>query len=153
MNRRWIIRGLALMLLAVCVVVWMGSYRWAALAIYEPVADRELILAVECGSVCSWEWVRLSNSGYGPMMKTGWRWQFGRTNPANFKDFYSDTDYHFAGFACDPVKGRNWTVIIPLWFPTLLSTLLLWLAWRKIRPKPQGFPVEVVAAKTEGRQT
>ena len=35
--------------------------------------------------------------------------------------------------------------MVPLYFPTLLSALLLWLVWRKTRPKynGKGFPVEV----------
>jgi hypothetical protein len=66
--------------------------------------------------------------------------------------FYQHAFYHFIGFAYDPKKEALETmVLIPLWFPTLLFALLLWLVWRKTRGKGpgRGFPVEV-GKKAEG---
>jgi hypothetical protein len=60
---------------------------------------------------------------------------------------YEHTAYHLLGFAWDAHAGPDrWHyIMIPLWFPPLLSALLLWLVWRKTRPKSsgKGFPVEV----------
>jgi hypothetical protein len=60
----------------------------------------------------------------------------------SYRDAHST--WHFMGFTYDDrIVGRGAT--IPLWFPTLLSALLLWFVWRKTRATPVGraFPVEV----------
>jgi len=50
--------------------------------------------------------------------------------------FYSNSRFHFLGFAFDPAfittpTEDDWLVIIPLWFPTSLGGLGLLLAWRR----------------------
>lgn len=55
----------------------------------------------------------------------------------------------FIGSGPTPPAGTKVAMLIPLWFPTLLSALLLWFAWRKTRPKndpKRCFTVEVKAS-------
>jgi len=72
--------------------------------------------------------------------------------------FYDSSPYRFFGFAFAPdykslIGGDEWLVIIPLWFPTALSALGLFWAWRRKRRKDmaakQGFPVEAVKGTGE----
>ena|ERR1035437_5949076 len=52
---------------------------------------------------------------------------------------------HFLGFAIAsyPAPRRGGGLGVPFWFLTAFTTALLWLVWRKTRPKPRGFPVEL----------
>jgi hypothetical protein len=141
MVRRWLIRGLALTLLTLCVVAWVGSYFQRG-AVHLHGGDHIRMLGLECGAI-----------GYvDDDMEIGipyaWQWFHGPNNFQQFRQVYQHTFYHFIGFAYDPKKLDLTTiVIIPLWFPTVLSALLLWLVWRKTRPayNGRGFPVEVAA--------
>ena len=152
MVRRWFIRGLALTLLALCVVAWVGSY-WQHVWTTYVVRLHDPTFQVLCGSfVCG-----MSND---PVFASGvWVWSH---RPAKREDFlraYQKTTHHFAGFVVDwphlePADHQFhpfWLLVIPLWAPTLLSALLLWFLWRKTKPKDVGraFPVEIAATTPE----
>lgn len=133
-------RGLALALLTLCVVAWGGSYFQMAYVMYG--GQNRYWLGIEWGTVgFAISDLRVSN---------GWEWKHVQV-PAygvHYLGDYERNKYHFAGFAFNPSRGplrsSGWSTLIPLWFPTLLFALLLWLVWRKTRPKynGRGFPVE-----------
>ena len=82
----------------------------------------------------------------------GWGWDHSPSSEQEryLRLRYEMSDHHLLGFAYQAVvepagvgyRSSVGCVFIPLWFPTLLSTLLLWLVWRKTRPRTVGFPVE-----------
>lgn len=146
MMRRWLIRGLALTLLTLCALAWVGSYFQRAYIQYA--GQNCYYLDVESGTIR----FSLSDDGFG-----AGRWDWNYLSPwkylspyrQQFQGAYQRAKYHFAGFAFSryhitPLFLSGWFMDVPLYFPTLLSTLLLWLVWRKTRPKynGRGFPVE-----------
>ena len=148
MFRRWIIRGLALTLLTLCVVAWVGSY-WRVVGISYNEATRSQSLFGAKGKA------RLLVSLPDGAMR---RWRFYYN--ANAYSDHENARYHFMGFAFDRAGGQAlgglpgwpiWAVWVPLYFPTLLSALLLWFVWRKTRAKPIGgaFPVEPAKAEVK----
>ena len=63
--------------------------------------------------------------------------------PFDWEYWDNKTDYRFLGFSIIP-----WLFVsFPLWFPTLLSALLLWFIWRKTPAErnSRGFPVAPTA--------
>jgi hypothetical protein len=83
----------------------------------------------------------------------------GRYSAIKTVRYYEEPDqsnvFHFLGFAYEPYGPpfRSLSFVwvrIPLWFPTLVSGGLLWLVWRKTRPRYKpgtGFPVEPASAR------
>jgi hypothetical protein len=138
MVRRWIIRSLALMLLTLCVTAWVGSY-WREIVAYEKsqsfqrggfFAGRLCLLSCDAGQII---W---SDKTLYEFAVYNWDIQ---------------ANYHILGFHFVHCKFPEWTeIIIPLWFPTLLSALLLWFVWWKTKPRKmrQGFPIEPTAKPT-----
>ena len=136
MFRRWLIRGLALTLLTLCVVAWVGSYWLMVCAGHW--GEREVLIQVEWGRIglsCS-NADRPSNWGviHYPAASNVW--------------LLSDTRvrFHWLGFTLR-YDFRGFGGTVPMWFSTLLGFLLFCLVWRKTRAKPAGgaFPVELVA--------
>jgi hypothetical protein len=136
MIRRWVIRGLALTLLTLCVVAWVGSYWWdyrvehchPSRVVALEAIEGELFFVTEQGSIRP-QFLRFYvHSAFGG------RWDHQEA-------------HHFMGFALQNDWPSRCDVWVPLWFPTLLSTLLLWFVWRKTRAMPIGgaFPIEVTA--------
>ena len=137
---RWIIRGLCIALLTLWVAAWVGSYFG--------------YMAVQCDS---------NTLGWGASLGGG-EFTFGEDDQGQDGDLvyfgqyttgmwtgdrktYEATPYHLFGFAYRPHTGPHVMryLMIPLWFPTTLAAGLLWLVWRKTRPKysGKGFPVEM----------
>lgn len=144
MVRRWLIRSLPLMLLTLCVVVWVGSYFETVWA-WHNAGMIERNLGCECGSITFTEYHDFTPS------VNGWHWYHQPSVKAPFEEGYRSCTYKFLGFAYQPDWGHfatGWYVIIPTWFPTLLSVLLLWLVWRKTKAKPLGgaFPIDPAAS-------
>ena len=146
MIRRWLIRGLALTLLTLCGVAWVGSYwRFAEWFHFDGHYLTKLDLTSGRAEILG------GNAAYPKI----WAWQVRpyyadeRTPITLFINLYRPR-YHFLGFIWDgdfktPSYHHMWVLFIPLWFPTFLCLLLLWFVWRKTRAKPVGgaFPVEV----------
>jgi hypothetical protein len=141
MLRRWIIRSLAVALLTLCAAAWAGSYSeridvvWGSqTAFWKASLERAEFRFV---------YYRL---GFTPGWELG-HWRYDAAQDAMMRSGYERTPYHALGFAWqwDPAAELQLLVMIPLWFPTLLSAGCLWLVWRKTRPKysGKGFPVEV----------
>ena len=126
MIRRWLIRSLALTLLTLCVVAGVGSY-W-----------RSVVVSYHAGLDCIVEIMSIESRRFG-LSWSNWppiqRWEVGFWETGA----WPRGPVRFMGFH---VNERG--ITIPLWFPTLLSALLLWRVWRKTRPKfnGRGFPVE-----------
>jgi hypothetical protein len=142
MLRRWIIRGIAIAVLTLCVAAWVGSYfRWVAVCYGRDTHSWWLRQA--CGKL-------FFNDQYRPPgYPNEWYMQYGRCDAYNrdqTRGIYEKSAYHLMGFAWEPPASRELSqwIMIPLWFPTTLSAGLLWPVWRKTRPKykGKGFPVE-----------
>jgi hypothetical protein len=147
MIRRWLIRGLALTLLTLCVVAWVGSYfqqHWFGRYAW----DRYSICVLAYGSII-WDKYDLKHVE-NPMEIRPWRpWSDWLPPELDFTPWGHRAPKNWTlGFAYMPwdIRGE-WNATVPLWFPTLLSALLLWFVWRKTRPayNGRGFPVEVAA--------
>ena len=140
MKKRWLIRSIFIQLLAVCVAAWVGSY-WQMVGVEFTQDQRSQLLAVEGGLIVI---------GDGEQSL----WIGGRvllhhhpSDNESLKKSYLATDYHVAGFAYNSASITHHlrrAATIPLYFPTLFSTLLLWFVWRKTKAKPIGraFPME-----------
>lgn len=139
MIRRWLIRSLALLLLTLCVVAWVGSY-WHAIEIDH---DDETSISLIMGKGRAAFFLAYP-SDKPPSWHPGWRLP---TYPIDVINWSGDSDV--IGFRFHHSR-RGWSLMIPLYFPTLLSAFLLWLVWRKTRAKPIGgaFPVEAKSNPT-----
>ena len=135
MKHRWIIRSFFVGLLLLFVGGWVGSYK------YSPPGYRSISP--------QWQW-----NCFGGRIALCWdKRNFRPRDPAEVYrgelPFIDPKGYELLGFDLrysDWGKGlRSFYLAIPLWFPTLLSAALLWLVWRKTRPKVKGraFPVEL----------
>lgn len=142
MDRRWLYRGLALTLLTVCVVAWVGSYWQAYLIRY---FERPTYISANL-AVGRLDIQRFVVSPDQDLVVPG-RWLFDERVP-NRHDWRA-WNYRGLGFSYQeplpPLSG--WELTIPFWFPTLLSGLGLLLSWRKTKPKQIGraFPIEPTA--------
>jgi hypothetical protein len=146
MVRRWLIRGLALTLLTLSAVAWVGSY-------FEGVqrANNYWGYATDftLGNGSADIWVE-QMAGHGLIIYVGW--MYGRSDKYDMRAEYEHLDCKYFGFgvtlpALHPHEKNPeyWSVFFPLWFPTLLSALFLWLVWRNTRPRynGKGFPIQV----------
>jgi hypothetical protein len=138
MFRRWLIRGLALVLLALCVLAWAGSYGRAL-----GFENIQYNLGMANGRLGAY---RDMLSGTSP-----WH-SYARKIDPNDDDsgWDSQAQFHVAGFTLRLDQDHNYGgFTVPLWFLVVLSALMLWSVWRKTRAKPLrgGFPVEVAATE------
>ncbi len=142
---RWVIRGLAVALLTLCVAAWVGSYFEEVTLIYcsKPGAFWQT-LGINRGEIVYSEIPDWRDSA-------AWTWRLSHGPPFDWHDAYSGTKYHGGGFAYQPIAPSSSFSIafFPMWFLSLLSAGLLWVAWRKTRRRGtgRGFPVEVQGAK------
>jgi hypothetical protein len=151
MLRRWIIRGLALALLTLCAVAWAGSsWRTMGTAWFGATARFDAWMVLSNDRAIFFLHPRL----YCPIPNY-WSWFSGLDENASAWDIEVAAQsllernralgVSLMEFGFGQTNGFD---AIPLWFPTLLSTLLLWFVWRKTRAKPAGgaFPVEPAKA-------
>jgi len=139
MVRRWLIRGLFMLLCILCVAAWVGSYFESAYVQYIG-GERMVAVRAECDSL----FLSVSNDpGY---VTNKWDSGLAPAEHSLIQAWYRDTDFHSMGFAYRRILGATpaWQVWVPLWFPAFLCGLLTWFAWRKARVKRVGgaFPVE-----------
>ena len=142
MFQRWLIRGMALTLLTLCVAAWAASCLTTVWVEYDS-PRWGWSLSLESGTLRANDVRSLD----GKMLQLGAHGWFAGWHEAN--QLMADPPpflYRLGGFgywsrSLAPYGHRS--VGAPLWFPTLLSALLLWLAWRKTRPmyNGRGFPV------------
>jgi hypothetical protein len=129
-----------MLLCALCVGGWLTSY-WQSINFMYGMQYHNYFLGIECGSV----WLS-SYDLQGPGSRD-WGWSTYPPRRENSRMLYNWSQYHFAGFAwlLYPSGIHGWTAFVPFWFPTSLSTLVLWFAWKKTKRSPAGFPVEASA--------
>jgi hypothetical protein len=146
MIRRWLIRGLALALLTLCVMAWVGSYFTRVSVRLQP-HGWHITLLIDSGSA------RCEVDHVPQYIAREWVWTLRPPDFMLIEFDYSRAKYHIGGFAYRSdsatwlagfTTNLSW-IIFPVWFPTLLSALALWLVWRKTRPayNGRGFSVEV----------
>jgi hypothetical protein len=134
MPRRWLIRSLFIILAILCAVAWIGTHWRVADIGY--VGKTRIGLELDEG--------RLGILSTNNFQDTpGWHLSLTASHDTPWQVVERTAQCHALGFAftADP---SELLVVIPLWFPTLISAFTLWFAWRKTRPKPIGraFPVE-----------
>jgi len=71
-----------------------------------------------------------------------WQFDLRKGHEGEWEWLERSSKVHFLGFVYYHPSIAEWCHTIPFWFPTLLSAILVWLAWRKTRPVRRGFPVE-----------
>ena len=138
MFRRWLIRSLALTLLTFCVAAWVVSYSGEYGV--RPHLQAEIVCGFNDGFVYLVVWM---NPDYDIIFPF---WDY-RPGDSQAYGAYKRAKHHLLGFAYRSSSSRSWYLLVHMWFPTLLSALLLCFVWRKTRAKPIGgaFPVEVAA--------
>ena len=120
MTCQWIIRGLVIALLCLCITGWVLSYQ---------------------SSTHIYFYHDNTSFRIGSSLGEGGQFHLHISTVLSSMMFNPKT---WLGFGFQKGSGY-WYAIIPFWFPTLLSTALLWITWRTTRPKPveRGFPVDV----------
>jgi len=140
MFRRRLIRSLALTLLTLCVVACVGSY-WRRVGVFLHFGDLDNELFIHRG-----DFVFYQSSPISPLFTRIRHWEV-YADDFNFWGYRNmpPTLLGFCAFLSENYNG--FYVIVPLWFPTLLSAFLLWLVWRKTKPKTtrNAFPVEAAS--------
>jgi hypothetical protein len=134
MGNRWLIRGSFMLPVLLCVVAWGWSYPF-----------RERIAYAGASGVQEWA-IELGDGGlflgrsWGCTEVPGWSYEHLGKDP-----FASDI--YGAGFCLFgfqffrspvPPSGIGSFLIIPFWFPTVLSVMLLFFVWRRTKPKNGG---------------
>jgi hypothetical protein len=144
--RRWLIRGLALTLLALCAAVWVASYWQCAFVLCHYYTNR---ITVGCGAGLIYSQV-LGGRSPAPF---ACQWKLERPEPTVIRTTSAGREFGFAGFgyrATPDVAPVSRDMKIPLWLPAALCGGLAWVLWRKTRPayNGKGFPVEPPAPPT-----
>ena len=126
MTCQWIIRGLVIALLCLCISGWVISY----------------LPGTDVGFWCSYDGAGLSvlikhPDGGGKIYLRG------SSSDASLFG-YPPSPKTWLGFGFRKA-GSYWLATIPFWLPTTFAAVLLWLTWRMTRTKSvgQGFPVDI----------
>jgi hypothetical protein len=139
---RWLIRGSAVALLALCVAAWGVSY-WRGVQVWY-----QSKRGTSYGMGCEWGRLYYFNSLVHLSMRPGW--QIGREPAYDWTGQDASANFMFLGFTFSR-PGHFYEVTIPLWFCTALSAALLFLLWRRTGSRyiGKGFSVEAGGAKGE----
>ena len=132
MLRRWLMFGLALLLLTLCLAAWGVSY-WRQLYAFHNGKTYLSFTLSSARVLIRW----------GSKLDLGPGWHFYTQEVESWDDLDQRATFCWLGFSYGP--GFDFPYFtIPLWFPSLLSLLLVWFTWRKSRRKPEGkaFPIE-----------
>src|SRR6185295_11137127 len=116
MLRRWLIFGLALMLLSLSLGAWgVSHWRWI---IISHKGKTFLPFILNSGRVLI---------GWESMPGTTPKWYFSNTGAAIWAGLDQRSRFYWLGFSYGVDFGRSY-LTIPLWFPSFLFLLLLWFA-------------------------
>lgn len=148
MRRRWIIRSLAVLLLAVCGTAWVSTY----CEYTETLAYRGKSMSYSM-SFC-WQGRCALVFGRIDLTGKGWKFEHRSHTRLTFSDSWGDVNHSLLGFRLSysyPVNGA-YLVEIPFWFLTVCCAAFLGLVWRETRSKQVGraFPVETTATVEPG---
>ena len=129
MIRRWLMFGLALMMLTLCLAAWGVSY-WREIDAFHN-GKTFLYLVLNLG--LSW----------GSRVPTAPEWYSVNAEAGSWDGVDKYSTFSLLGFSYG-VDVRVSYFTVPLWSPSLLSLSFLWFNWRKTRRKPAGkaFPIE-----------
>ena len=143
--KRWLIRSVFMLPLLLCVVGWgwSGSQRtWIDYCPHDRVVDCDSLWGV-----VGVQWGTLTG-------QPDW-WVYGTTETSNaqFWPTYRSVD-SFLGFRYFHARTttRSTTRLqAPLWFLIIVFSAILYVVWRKTRPRGTGraFPVELTAPRSE----
>ena len=133
---RWLIRSSFLTVLLLLSSMWILSYR-RYFEINTPIGACD----IDKGFMVLGE--RYQGQGWFIDSQSTVGWQFDTMGGE-----YVTSPGHFLGFAFDPLwdEVRSF-MILPMWYPTAISALILLFAWRRTRRRKllKAFPVEVTA--------
>jgi hypothetical protein len=118
--------------LAICLLIWVASY-WRSVGIMYN--DPRLLIAINKGRI------RLEYSNH----KNASGWEIVNWPTYDWKA-WDDSAFWFLGFTLGNAQGTTHGTF-PLWFPSLASSLILGVLFRKSKPARRGFPVDVAKAK------
>jgi len=150
MLRRWVIRsffiGLVL-LIAATIAAWSCSYSHA-LFLHLPCPEPETVQKEFCiigGQIIFQSHQRINGCFVDPNTLSFQLVEYDSWAP-RFLDDPTPHDRLWFSTIHKPDESR---ICIPLWLPILVAAFLLWLFWRKTRPRAVGraFPVEVKQAE------
>jgi hypothetical protein len=134
---RWVMRGLSVALLALCVGAWVEShYRWECIG--TKFAGRDRRVAVDTGTV----FYASSPGDRGDR----WYWIHGPARRENSQFVFELCEYKGGGFGLK-MAGRDSAyslIVMPMWLPTLIGGVVVWAVWSQTRGRKagNGFPVE-----------
>jgi hypothetical protein len=138
MIKRWTIRSILILIFLLATFAWARSYWVGRSLLFHGKGHSERGLL--SGGRFYFEHVQTEpRSFYG--------WESEWFTPDKWSD---DSGFHFLGFTYDRA-GHAWWFTIPLWFPSLVSGLTLFLAWRGTRKQciGGGFQVEPASEEKE----
>src|ERR1035437_5317203 len=147
--KRWIIRSFFIGLLLLCVGGWVWRAYYDGTFQYGRGALSEKATSVKCliwrGQI---DVMFIQNDGQ--FLDDGWQ---SNVTEAHTQFWPSDdfrTSHYGLGFAIGHVNNKFtgqefWELGVPFWFLVVVSSLTLWLVWRKTRAKAKAraFPVEL----------
>jgi hypothetical protein len=148
---RCLIRTLCLALLALCLAAWVGSSWCYPKVVYAGKVWPEKQNSYNEVSLLAGRIHFLRRGDTRTGMPPEWHAFFDGFRPSDrpvWKNWDSFSNFHFLGFSYFH-DVTVYVVTIPLYFPPLLTTLLLFLLWRKTRRKynARGFPVEAIRTR------
>ena len=138
--KRCIIRSFFIGLLLLCVGGWVTSF-WRAVVVVRISSTDDRIMECNSGRIAfiftHAKNTRFPASDQRCVLVTGPAGKLGEFVGRKFLGFV------WLNESQDEVDITSG--MIPFWFPTLLSAVLLWLVWRWTRPKLKGlaFPIEM----------
>jgi hypothetical protein len=140
MVRLWLIRSLALTLLTLCIMAWVGSYFQPLEIGYRESYDYFDGVALSEGRIFFFhDW-------YSPSFLPPPKFSVRQGSADNFPNFEAGPDL---GFGLSRSSYHGW-LAIPFWFITVLTLVSFYFALRITRVKAivGGFPIEPTAKST-----
>ena len=138
---RWLIRSFFIVLLTTACVAWAGSY-FRRIMFEISFTTHAEAWTLDSGVIVCDAFPSL------PASRGHWEWRQTSADRKDVQRAYKE-ESHFLGFAyhAPTASWNDRNLMIPLWCPTLLSAIALWVAWRKTRLPTAGtrFPVTVAA--------
>ena len=140
MFRRWFIRLLVLLPIVLCIIGWGWSSTHTGWIRYSYGTNTFNANWIGCGTRKGF--IFFQNGIDSPVrFRAGWHCG-AESDKATESSFVPSTGFY--GFD-HSVSLHTQFLFLPYWFLVLIFSGLLWLIWRRTRPKPKGgaFPVEV----------
>ncbi len=129
--------------MSLCALVWVASYWGQFQVIHQDSRGIKKSFGTNSGRLYfMWGQMPIDSAEVGPADSN----LAFHNHPADGWSYFDSqvASFHIIGFAYFGDSFAGHVLTIPLWLPVLLSALLLWFVWRKIKPKSKGkaFPIE-----------